>query len=381
MILIVDDDEDMLELIATALEDDNHQTTCFSSAEKALDWLAANKDISLIISDINMPLMDGFKFKQEFSRLYPNRCTSFLFLSSLSDPENIIKGLDLGADDYMTKPVNPLVLRAKIRSLLKNIKRRREPLFLGDISKFPFIKLLQFCENRKHSGEITINSSALSATVKFEGGELIENTPGIDEHVLEDLMNLTEGEFTLYSKPVEFTEIEFASQIATVPQTDKQSDSNINSSKTIKKLSPKEYPIGRLSGIKAGTRTFQIQTEVALSPVLQVVTIVVLDGRTLLKRATGELKGDEDINQLIGTQHESVENEVREKLLNKIEKKKDSQTSGESFTQLLDKGLDEFMVRNYAEAVKIWEKAITLEPSNKALEVNLRIAREKLKNI
>jgi len=384
MIIIVDDDPDMLELIQTSLDDDGHDTMCFESALNALKWMEKHRDVSVIISDVSMPVMDGFEFKKEFSRLYPNRAVPFLFLSSMAKTDDIVKGFDSGADDYMIKPVHPAVLKARIRSVLRSVKHFREPLFHGDLSKFPFIKLLQFCENRKHSGQITIISGDIETTVEFQSGELIEDTPGFDDRIFETLMDLNDGEFTIYSNPVEFDDIEFASKVSSEEYIKERGGENRSkSSETSKKetLSKKDYPMGRLSGIKAGTRTFQIQTEVALSPLLQIVTIVVLNGRTLLKKVSEELNVKADFKALINSQHESVERQVREKLLKKIEQKKESDEQEDlkiSFGELLDKGLDEFMSRNYKEAVAIWEKAIKLEPENKALAVNLRIAKDKI---
>lgn len=364
MIVIVDDEPDVLELISSILGEAGHPTQTFERAEEALEWLSTG-DVTLILSDVSMPTMSGFAFKQEYERRFPNRPVPFLFLSSHSEPQHIVHGLELGADDYLTKPAHPEVLRAKIDAVLRRQQRYAVPIFHGDLSRFPFVKLLQFCETRGLTGEVAVQRDEFSAKVRFQGGELVydERT----EAALEQLVDLDSGTFQIHAQPVSFQEIEFASAVA--PKTDAPT------------LSPESRPMGQLSGVKAGSRTFQIQTEVVSHPEPRVVTIVILDGRTVLKRVSDPLlpSATEDHTALIRTQHTAVETEVRDKL-DQLGKARDAGTESvkERFNRLFEQGHDAYLTGNYEAARTAWEEARGLDPDNKALTVNLEILEKKL---
>ncbi len=374
MILIVDDERAVLELVSSILAEADHQTLTFTHAEEALTWLESN-EATLILSDVSMPTMSGFAFKQEFERRFPNRAIPFLFLSSHSEPQHIVHGLELGADDYLTKPAHPEVLRAKIGAVLRRQKRYSVPIFHGDIARFPFVKLLQFCETRGLTGEVAVQSGAFDTKVRFQGGELVydERT----EEALEQLIEMETGAFQIHALPVTFSEIEFASAVAE-PTTAAAS-------------SPETKAMGQLSGVKVGARTFQIQTELVSHPESRVVTIVILDGRTVLKRV-GDLllpgSGSDpdsapDYPGLIRTQHASVEAEVRDKLdqLGKQADKRSTQkvpSVKQQFNRLFEEGHDAYLSRDYEAALAVWEEANALDPDNKALSVNLDILKKKM---
>jgi DNA-binding response OmpR family regulator len=374
MIIAIDDDSATLELIEGALKDDGHKVVTFKNAKTALDWIGKQPEPDLIISDISMPLMDGFEFKKYLNRLFPNKNIPFLFLSSRSKTDDIVQGLDLGADDYIVKPVHPKILRAKIRSVMRTFKRYSIPMFTGDLAKFPFVKILQFCEMRKMFGHVEIISEKINTSIKFEAGEFIYGNDEQNDKTIEDLMELNNGIFKIFSTPVNFSEIEYAS-VTPEPAFKNTKHHVTNPSSSI-------TPMGRLSAIKAGSKTFQIQTEALLKPEIKVVTIVVLDGRTVLKKLSDPLNSSLDITKIINTQHETIEKEVKEKLFAKIKnsQKTASSTSKENYNKLFENGLDEFMAKNYSMAVKYWKKAMRIAPENKALKVNLEIAENKLNN-
>ena len=384
MILLVDDDLDVLELLRGAIEKDGHRTTTFLDAAMALRWLDEHREVALIISDVSMPIMDGFTFKREYSRRYPNRHVPFLFLSSRTGADDVAAGLDLGADDYLNKPVHPKVLRAKIRAVLRRTRTYSVPIFRGDISKFPFVKLLQFCESLKLNGDVVVEGGGVEATVRLTAGEFEYGESAVGDEIFEQLLELKEGTFEIHADKVDFSEIEFASSIAPgSPISDQATSSSIEAEGALSGDAGEALtspPMGQLSAIKVGERTFQLQTEVNLSSPIRTVTIVVLDGRTLLKRESEPLGSDADFTALIRQQHESVEEEVREQLSRRLKDK--AKTEDESprsvFNRLFEEGTDEFMRRNYEAAVRVWEEAGVLDPDNKALNVNLQIARRKL---
>lgn len=117
-ILLVDNDPIVFYLIRELLESENYLTGHATRGEDALE-LAATQKIDLILLDIMMPGMNGFEV---CTRLQENPATAhipIIFLSAKDDEESYIKGFELGAIDYLTKPINQLDLTLKIRNYLK----------------------------------------------------------------------------------------------------------------------------------------------------------------------------------------------------------------------------------------------------------------------
>ncbi len=122
-ILIVEDEKNMQEIIAEYMRRGGH--TCFT-ADDGMDALLAlkNNPMDLMILDITMPHLDGFsvcKMAREMSSI------PIIMLTAKSNEDDKLKGYDLGADDYMTKPFSPKVLLAKTNALL-----RRSSAILAD---------------------------------------------------------------------------------------------------------------------------------------------------------------------------------------------------------------------------------------------------------
>ena len=126
-IVVVEDEQEIIEIIQTQLNGLGYNILCFGDGKKALDFIQSNdgKDASqtsLFILDRMLPSVNGMEICK-FIRLFnPTKTTPVLMLTALSTPEQIVEGLDAGADDYMTKPFDLAILLARVRSLL----RRRE---------------------------------------------------------------------------------------------------------------------------------------------------------------------------------------------------------------------------------------------------------------
>lgn len=363
MILAVDDEQIHLDLVTEALVAAGYEVKTFLSAVHALEF-AANVDLQLIISDINMPEMDGFQFYQEYQNRFSHRQTPFVFLSSHSDPETIVKGLNSGVDDYLQKPLHPEIIKAKVHSILQRRKKYISQKYTGDLEKMPFTKVLQFCELKNLTGWVDILSDDYSTTINFKGGELQLDDSAED---YEKAFDLPEGHFTINVQQVDYLSL--------------HSDSR-NSSSTFATVDVNhEKPMGKLSGIKIQQRLFQIQTELAEQQDGQIVSIVVLDGRVVLKRvsqAPASMKKPE-LEKIIELQHLSVEEEVHAKLDGLLEKNSQSQSDGKkNFHQLYDAGYDEYCTGNFSEALKYWEEAEKINSADKTLTINLSVVRKKL---
>ncbi len=125
-ILICDDERDIVSALRIYLEAEGYECLCCYSGEEALEILE-NKDVQLVLLDIMMPGMDGI---ETINRIRLKSNVPVIFLSAKAEDTDKILGLNLGADDYVTKPFNPVELMARVRSQL-----RRYTFFGGTAAK------------------------------------------------------------------------------------------------------------------------------------------------------------------------------------------------------------------------------------------------------
>ena len=122
-ILLIDDEIGILRAVAEKLEAENYQVTTCTTAEQGL--MSLNKETpDLIIADIRLPGMNGFDFCKKVRTMPPPAGTlPFIFLTTTNTEASKITGLELGGDDYVTKPFSPSELVARIRALLRRTVR------------------------------------------------------------------------------------------------------------------------------------------------------------------------------------------------------------------------------------------------------------------
>ncbi|TMV44190.1 response regulator transcription factor [Paenibacillus mesophilus] len=118
-LLLVDDEKEILDLLEIYLKNEGYVLLRASNGVEALDVLR-HKEVDLIILDIMMPRMDGI---QACMRIREEKNMPIIMLSAKSQDMDKIMGLSTGADDYMTKPFNPLELVARVKSQLRRYKR------------------------------------------------------------------------------------------------------------------------------------------------------------------------------------------------------------------------------------------------------------------
>ncbi len=125
--MLVDDEQANLELFAAILEEEGYRTLSSNNAAVALKLLETNKP-DLIISDIYMPEMGGFEFYEKVQSIPEIRSVPFIFLSALSDRAHVREGKELGADDYLTKPIDIDELVTTVRGKLKRAASMRSAM-------------------------------------------------------------------------------------------------------------------------------------------------------------------------------------------------------------------------------------------------------------
>lgn len=161
-VLIVDDDEAVLNMLYKVIKSNGIEADTVSSGEAALEILGT-KGYDLILLDVNMHGMDGFQVVQSIRKR--GLKTPIIIVSGRKEDYDTLYGLDIGADDYVTKPFNPITLGAKVKAL---IRRSRDHLPGVDtvISAGPFqynTSTLRFYKN----GEEIVLSSKENAMMKL----------------------------------------------------------------------------------------------------------------------------------------------------------------------------------------------------------------------
>lgn len=119
-ILAVDDNRTNLHILQVFLKKLGHQVILAENGEEAVQCFTAEAP-DLVLLDIMMPVMDGFEAARRIKAMTVERWTPIIFLSALNRDENLVEGLEAGGDDYLTKPINFVVLEAKLRSMQRSL--------------------------------------------------------------------------------------------------------------------------------------------------------------------------------------------------------------------------------------------------------------------
>ncbi len=132
-ILIADDEPDILEIIQYNLKNEGYEVAAAKNGNDALD-LAKRFNPDLIILDIMMPGKTGIEVCNLLRMQPAFNNTLIIFLTALSDEGTEIKGLETGADDYLTKPISPKVLVSKVNALFRRINKEETGILqIGDL--------------------------------------------------------------------------------------------------------------------------------------------------------------------------------------------------------------------------------------------------------
>lgn len=148
-VLLIEDDEDIRELVRYNLEKEGYAVSCAESGEIGMNR-ARTDATDLVILDIMLPGVDGLTVCRNLKVDQATRKIPVIMLTAKSDDADIVTGLEVGADDYVTKPFSPRVLLARIRTALR---RKMEPA--------------QKCEEEMiERGEVRIDTARHEVTVR-----------------------------------------------------------------------------------------------------------------------------------------------------------------------------------------------------------------------
>jgi two-component system phosphate regulon response regulator PhoB len=121
-ILVVDDEEDILELVRHHLKREGYAVQCADSGEKALT-AARTGPVDLIVLDLMLPGIDGLEVTRQLKNAPQTKHIPILMLTAKGEESDVVTGLELGADDYVTKPFSPRILIARTRAIMRRGSR------------------------------------------------------------------------------------------------------------------------------------------------------------------------------------------------------------------------------------------------------------------
>jgi adenylate cyclase len=124
-LLVVDDNKVNRILLARGLEGDGHKVETAENGKQALDKLRRDA-FDLVLLDIEMPVMNGYQVLETCLQDPELRDIPIIMTSSLDEIDSVVKCVELGAEDYLNKPVNPILLRARVNASLEKKRLRDE---------------------------------------------------------------------------------------------------------------------------------------------------------------------------------------------------------------------------------------------------------------
>jgi len=149
-ILIIDDDIELSDLLAQYLESEGFAVTTAHDGISGIEQIGRSANLAAIILDVMMPGINGFDV---LKAIRPHNSTPVLMLTARGEDTDTVLGLELGADDYVAKPVSPRVLVARLRALLRRGQQDdNQSLRIGDI------------ELNEQSRQVTVNDTPVKLT-------------------------------------------------------------------------------------------------------------------------------------------------------------------------------------------------------------------------
>lgn len=179
-ILIVEDEPGMIELLTVALEDEGYSISIANNGQQGLKKVDEESP-DLIISDVMMPDMNGYDFCQQLRENPKTAAIPFIFLTAKKDVSDRVRGLNLGADDYISKPFHVVEVVARIKTLMQRVKRARptqtqatisepEAAFAGDLEKMSIGEVVQTIALTRKNGRLLVVNTGRRGEVYFQEG-------------------------------------------------------------------------------------------------------------------------------------------------------------------------------------------------------------------
>jgi len=171
LVLIVEDDTDIAESLRYNIEREGLKARVAETGEKGLSFaLDANATPSLIILDLMLPGMNGMELCRRLRREPATRRTPIIMLTARSSETDRVTGLDLGADDYITKPFSVRELMARVRAVLRRADESSVPRYEDSRLSIDFADMRVVCEGT--SVKLTRKEFSLLSTLAKGAGRV-----------------------------------------------------------------------------------------------------------------------------------------------------------------------------------------------------------------
>jgi adenylate cyclase len=187
-LLVVDDNKVNRLLLARNIELMGHRAVAAENGRVALEMLR-REPFDLLLLDIEMPEMDGFQVLEQLAHDLQLRDLPVIVTSSLEGVDNIVRCIELGAEDYLQKPVNPVLLKARISASLEKKRLRDQQKEL--VRRFA---TREVAEDLQQSG-FTLGGKRVSGTVMFS--DIRSFTPLVESQQPEETIELLNTYYTL----------------------------------------------------------------------------------------------------------------------------------------------------------------------------------------
>ncbi|MFT5451946.1 MAG: diguanylate cyclase (GGDEF)-like protein [Enterobacterales bacterium] len=148
-VMLVEDDRSVMMITSAYIKSFGHEVVQAMSGEIALESFDPNM-IDLIIMDYRLPGIDGVETTKKLRKKYKDEWFPIIFITSAHDDKNLAQGLEAGADDYLHKPVTPIVLESKIAAISRLVKMQKDLLAANKkMEKLSYLDGLTHIYNRR----------------------------------------------------------------------------------------------------------------------------------------------------------------------------------------------------------------------------------------
>jgi len=208
-ILVVDDDALIRRIMRDTLEGLPATVREAPDGDAAL-LLAKSEKPDLIFLDTMMPGMDGFQVAEVLKQDPSTAGIPLIFVSALGTSSHKVRGLDLGAEDYLSKPIDPEELKARVRTVLRRSRRASAPAgdaattaTTGRLHAMPLPALVRWLELERRSARLVLTQAAERGEIFFAEGRIIAAVQGrrLGETAVYQLLTWQEGAFEIVGEP------------------------------------------------------------------------------------------------------------------------------------------------------------------------------------
>ncbi|HSQ76153.1 MAG TPA: response regulator transcription factor [Bacteroidota bacterium] len=170
-ILVVDDERDILDLIRYNLQKEGYTVTTALNGKEALE--KADATVNLVILDLMMPVLDGFETCRRLKSSPATASVPVMFLTARASEVDEVVGLELGADDYIQKPISPRKLVARVKAVLR--RREQQP---ADTAETPPVRIGRLEIDRRSYTVRLAKKEIFFPRKEFEILALLASNPG-----------------------------------------------------------------------------------------------------------------------------------------------------------------------------------------------------------